>query len=381
MKIIASGDPNQLGYFINSGDVYYQQNVNQVAGIYTPKLFASLRSINNQKRTNSDFLIGMIDTISPMYREDVSRKTSESNARSVIVSTKYTLEYFQDRQTLNGDLITKEIKDDQIESISNAISNATKKNQERTLGILTNTGEIDSKIKQLLEKYNIPEKNIKLFTPKNVQGSEVDYFIFNSEEVDKFDTTRDKLKAFYTFESRSKRGTIIIDPDNLIEENLNIINTAPTPTQEYENLSQDVIKKAKVDRKARIEKILGGKIEVSQDANFKWLLAKSSDIEPIDATNEIIPNTVDDIKSGFYKTLDKPLTPTEDANTSFARKDNSIEMDNFKLILYSFYKNMNAIYDKSNKTIVRNISFLNSDLSVNTHGPISEDSFKKLTKQ
>lgn len=377
MKIIASGDPNQLGYFINNGKTYYQQNVNQVTGIFTPKLFASIRSNNNQKRANSDFLIGMIDTIAPMYREDTTRVESETKARAVIVSAKYTLEYFHDRQTLNGDLITKEIKDNQIESIANAIKNDPK----RTLGILTSAGEINSEIKQLLEKYNIPEANIKLFTPRNVQGSEVDYFIFNAEEVTKFDTTRDKLKAFYTFESRSKRGTLIIDPDNQIEENLNIINTTPTPTQEYESLSHDVIEKAKADRKIRIEKTLGGKIEVSQDANFKWLFAKNSDVEPVDTIDEVIPNTVDIAKTGFYKTLDKPLTPTEDAATSFTRKENSIKRDNFKLILYSFYKNINAIYNKDTKTITRNVLFLNSDLSVNTHGPITEESFNKLKQQ
>jgi len=121
----------------------------------------------------------------------------------------------------------------------------------------------------------VPEENIKIFTPKNIQGSETDYFIFNAESIKSFDTFRDKAKALYTFTTRSKIGSIIIDSEiengrSFIEKTLHIRNGQKSiTTQVFEPLTDSITKKAKEDRKKRLTELLKGKDELSPEGNFK----------------------------------------------------------------------------------------------------------------
>lgn len=383
MKIIAAGDPNQLGYFIESSNNYFTYNVNAINGIFTPKLWTTVRSTNNQKRVNGDFLIGLVETISEIYNNVNDRESGNKIAKEYISKNRYVLDWYQDEKSINGDVITDKLYKHQLLSIANSLS----ENPERTLGILTDNGEIDSDVKLLLEELRIPEDKIKIFTPNTIQGSEVDYFIFDIKYVSKFDSVRDKLKSFYTFTSRSKRGSIIIDSDTqndqgFLERELNIVNEKKSlTTQEYEPLTEEVIKKAREDRKLKLEKLLNGKIELSQDSNFKWKMGKPKSDRDVkeSLTEEVILPGLD---IGFLPNSGTVKTPVQDASQDFSKKKNSIKASDFKLILYPFYKNANAIIKetKNKVKIQTNEDSLKSDLGFGNI-TLPADEFKTIEQE
>ena len=384
VKIIAAGDPNQLGYFIDYDGRKFNYNVTAVNGIFAPRLFASIRALNNQKRANTDFLTGIVETISDIYSKENNRVKANSIAQDYISKENYTLEWFQDENNLNGDLIVDSVLKSHIAPIANAI----KTNPERTLGILTDDGVISSDIKILLEELHIPEENIKIFTPKNIQGSEVDYFIFNVKAVDNFDTIRDKFKSFYTFTSRSKRGSIIIDNvidgKSYLKEELSISNAKKSlGSQEYEPVTPEVIKKAKEARKEKLLKLLNGVTELSKEGNFKW---KTGDVSKATSDSQITEDSLEEIQfpqeNELLSNSAKVITPTQDLETDFAKKDNSISAKDFKLILYSFYKNTNAIIKttKDKVTITSPDNALKSDLNIGNI-VFTKDEFYNLERQ
>ena len=378
MKVIAAGDPNQLGYFISQEGSFYQYNVNAVDGIKTPILNTTVRAVNNQQRANNDFLVGLIDKISLNYETAKDRDAANKVSQEFINSNNFILDYFQDDNKLNGALITPELLKSQVLSIANAIKN----NPDRTLGILSIDGKIPSNIQSILDEMNIPEENIKTFNPNNIQGSEVDYFIFDANLISKYDTLRDQLKSFYTYVSRAKRGSIIIDSDiqegqGYLERNLRITNNKKSlDTQEFEALSDSVIQKAKDDRKKDLEKLLNGDFELSQDAYFTWRTGKSeqgkqSDLGDYFPLNEETPSPIaEQIKTHIEETK-------EDNKQKYSK-------DEFKLILYSFYKNANANISESDDKIIitKSNESLKSDLGVNTIGfSVDKDKFNKIEKQ
>lgn len=382
MKIIAAGDPNQLGYFINDFEAYYQYNITSLNCIKTPILNSTIRSANSQQRTNNDFLVGLVNSVSKIYKNNPRRADGNQIAKEFINPNNYKLDYYQDDTRLNGTLITQEILKSQVISIANAI----KSNPERTLGILSKDAKIPSNIQSILDDLNIPEENIKTFNPNNIQGSEVDYFIFDADLTSKYDTFRDKLKSFYTYVSRAKRGSIVIDSNleegqGYLERTLRITNNAKSlDTQEFESLSEDVIKKAKEDRKERLDKILNGNYELSEDAYFKW---KTGSNEEGDSpkTGEYFMGDNADLKlpiAGGIK------THSEEANENTPKV--KYKKDDFKLILYSFYKNANADIDISNTedkiVITKTDGSLSSDLGVTTFGAtLNKNEFENVEKQ
>jgi hypothetical protein len=110
---------------------------------------------------------------------------------------------------------------------------------------------------------------IKTFSPENVQGSEVDYFVFDANLITKFDKVRDNLKAFYTFLSRSKIASIIVDKDKVLElfsisNGLADLNSTP-----FDPLTKEVINKAKEQRSEDLLKLLGEDPTTSAYDNFK----------------------------------------------------------------------------------------------------------------
>jgi hypothetical protein len=111
--------------------------------------------------------------------------------------------------------------------------------------------------------------NVKLFKPGEIQGSEVDYFIFDAELISKYDKIRDNLKAFYTYVSRSKHATIVVDKGNILS-GYNITNAKKDSyTTPFSPLTPAVIAQAKSKRNQDLIKLLGENPVASEHDNFK----------------------------------------------------------------------------------------------------------------
>ena len=73
-----------------------------------------------------------------------------------------------------------------------------------------------SKGRVTLASVELANEKVKFFTTDNIQGSETDFFIFDTAVITS-DTISHKLKAFYTYMSRAKTSSIIIDSGNISE--------------------------------------------------------------------------------------------------------------------------------------------------------------------
>jgi len=112
--------------------------------------------------------------------------------------------------------------------------------------------------------------NIRMFTPNNIQGSEVDYFIFDAGLTTKYDKLRDNLKALYTYISRSKFSSIIVDSTNILENNYKITNgRMDSYTSNFEPITPEIIAKTKEKRIEDLVDLLGANPAISQYDNFK----------------------------------------------------------------------------------------------------------------
>jgi len=92
VKVIAAGDPNQLGYFINYKGSKLTYNVNAVNGIFTPRLVTSIRSANNHKRVNSDLLVGLTQKLDEIYEKELDRQKANDIATDYLAKNDFTLD-------------------------------------------------------------------------------------------------------------------------------------------------------------------------------------------------------------------------------------------------------------------------------------------------
>jgi len=272
MKIIAAGDPTQLGYLANVNKNFYSYNVDAINAIFTPRLWSSVRSSNGQKRLNNDRYIRIVREIEKIYKNSKGYydKAAEDSLRYLRNNVELnTLSYFEAQNDFAGDKIVTALNKEIVTTIKSQMD----KNPEFTLGVLTEDGKLPEDWNTLLSEVGLitPEdtSRIKIFTPSNIQGSEVDYFIFDANLIKKYDKIRDQLKAFYTFMSRSKVGSFIIDSSNILS-NLNIFNGKKDlfPSN-FELMTPEVIKNAKEKRIEDLKKLLGENLQVSDYDNFK----------------------------------------------------------------------------------------------------------------
>lgn len=235
-------------------------------------------------------------------------------------------------------MIVNEVNSTHISSIANALKN----DPEATLGILTSDGEIPSSYKQIIEDSGISSDRIVKFTPGIIQGSEVDYIIFDVDLVKKFDAIRDKYKALYTFATRSKKGTIIVDSEGFLKDGMKLENNKMSKNPGYyDPLTKDVIDKAKEDRKKKLDEILKGDMELSPDAMFKWKMGKTENVEEDSFDTDSVTPPLAEVGNRFVKVPGNKVIQVKNFYED-DRKKGTIETKDFKLILYSFYKNPNV---------------------------------------
>lgn len=108
MKIVAAGDPTQLGYFIDDKGTLFDYNVGRLNGLFTPQLFATVRASNAQQRENSDCLLGLFDSISPFYKtvsNSDELQVAQDKAVARAIESRLSLSYYHDDKTFNGERI------------------------------------------------------------------------------------------------------------------------------------------------------------------------------------------------------------------------------------------------------------------------------------
>jgi hypothetical protein len=238
MKIVAAGDDTQLGYNVERTVSQYGQNelqlfeknIDSIDGLFVNKLFTTIRSSNSQKRDNNDLLVGLNTKIKSYYDNIKTYKEfieAQNKVQAFLkdINTITSLNYYHDDNTLNGDIILNNYNEKVFKTLK-TITDSSDKN----IGILTNNGIISEELQTILSKVGLISEGgtvsdkIKLFTPENIQGNEVNYFIFDTNFLNKYNNLGQKLKAFYTYMSRSKDGSVIIDINKSLENDLGLTN-------------------------------------------------------------------------------------------------------------------------------------------------------------
>lgn len=345
MKVVGLGDQNQMGFNItdnrNKGKTTFNYNVNALNSTFTPTLMTSVRATNDQKRINNDFVLGLVNESIKIFNKynlqpslkpkEVTNKSNLEFKNEFLNNIKHNigLKYYLKNNDFKGDYIqTNESDLSAITAIKNSLRSASESGNPLKLGILTRNGKLDPIIDKLLTSVGLTEDEYTIYTINNIQGSESDYFIFNSDLINSFDKTRDFIRSFYTYLSRSKIGTIVLDTNNVLKSELNLENAVKSQYFiPYEPLTKSVIDNIKGSRIDKIKSLLG-EYQLSND-KFKW-----QSLEVDEESSENVEGIIDNDTLDFIvKTYGN------------SEKKHNITIDEFKPMLHGFYNNLNAIYE------------------------------------
>ena len=280
-KVVGTGDINQLGYQVDTGGGLVEFNIGSLNAVYTPYMTASIRSNNNQKKANADMSLGLVTKANQIYNlesagnGDYARADLEIKEFLDNVNNETGLSHYFDGTKFRGDYIAKNYTDIRaLETIKNN-REAQKQNGEpiSSVGVLTTDGKLGpSMIRALLDagfSQDFLDTELEVYSLKNVQGTEVDYFIFDMGVLPKYDRLKDKLKAFYTFTMRSTEGTVIFDTTEDLKNSLNITNAKMSESSiDFEVLGERAVKELKEQRIEEIDSIVDN-AEISEEDDFK----------------------------------------------------------------------------------------------------------------
>ena len=378
MKVIMAGDTTQMGYLVemevgnkDGAPVYsyYEYNINVVDTINTPRLTTSVRAANNQKRTNTDTYGALVNKVTKMYTEPgITGEQANQKAIEFLKDTNTItgLANFKSKTEIFGDFISNGYNREYLAIIADNI----KKDPDKKIGILTKNNTIDEDLNKILSDLGLingdgTHPNIILFNEGNVQGREVDYFIFDSKFVTKYNKTRDKIKAFYTFMTRSKIASLIIDKEGDLKNQLNIKNAAPSMYPlVYDPLTKEETAKAKNDRIKALEDLLGKDPKITD--NFKWKTGTTQAANDIDIT-VTTSIEVEPFDNTTQETLDKEIendNTKEKEKTAQSIKSLNLQAAEFKYMIHGFYNNVNADIN-DNRTSITPSGTLPTDLNLN----------------
>ena len=392
MKIIAAGDTNQIGSKLKVGLDAVEYNVNRTIGIFSPTLNIAIRAANMQKRDNNDSMIGVIKSVSEIYSEDYDAATKEQMAIKVLSNIQPKLHSFVDpiNGVLNGDIIAPDLNQDLLKILKTNLEKGLK------VGILTEhsvtADGLSDTYKNSLQAAGISlnDPNLKVFSLGNIQGNESDYFVFDTSLI-KSAKINHKLKEFYTYISRAKNGTIIVDPNLSFTNSIHVSNAKDDFTEIREPLTAEVIAKTKETRIKTIKDLLDNDFNLVSDP-FKF---NTKTIDTSDDTT-LPANTVDvDPNSDFILT-NPDVVDYSDENGQKVKTETTINPktkvlqlpDDFKYMFHTFYNNWNAIIEKDadNKviSIQHGVSETNTDfnfaIDVNQPNIITGEEADKLFK-
>lgn len=194
------GDSNQNGHKIE-----YQMfnfNPDQVIAWRTPKLSISLRDNNTQKQDNLNILNNLID---PFNEANTPTTAVQTYQKTLDIIKDLSLGYYSEKNNFRGEIISENIPDDFINSISD----------QDTVAIISNDPN-----SQYLKTLRDAGKDPIVINPLKVQGKEYDYVVIDTNVFPEARTSTDHSKAIafynglknlYTLISRSRKASVITD--------------------------------------------------------------------------------------------------------------------------------------------------------------------------
>ena len=393
MHVVLAGDNTQLGFRLLYNGKRYAFNLDFMDAIYTPRLTTQVRASNDQQRVNFDIINNLNKLASDIknktnieFRDNNITKSvvTEANARiqDRFKNILTDLKYANKDDKFRGNYIVKSESDIvNLNSIKSEIDSAKAEGREITVGILTENGEIDQNIETLLSKSGLNSEaysdNIIVKTLDNVQGDEFDFFIYNidilSAEVDHSEF----LKAFYTFTTRSKSGSIIIDIEDSLNDRLSIKNAKKSYSYyDLNPLTNDIITELKNTRIDQLENNLEG---LESTNPFKWNELRSDDEVNLSGnqgdgkiTNKPTFSKIDgdfvlsNIDSESYEggVIELETELNKLTETLLGKKLGTDEFrNNFNYLMYSYYNNPGVVSIKSKRKLIVDNNNPNTDLN------------------
>lgn len=320
-KIIAAGDLSQNGALVRG----HSYNIERVSGVFPPILSITIRPSNVQQRVNNDALEGLTKYAIKAYRDE--RDTAQVLK---FLENKLKFRYYKDANTINGALIIPELNGNTLEPIKNALA----KDPKKKLGVMV-TAETKEAVIGLIESIKINPEQVIYFTPDNIQGSETDFFIFNTGIITST-VLPHKLKSLYTYMSRAKSGTVVIKDVDIPQ--LDITNTVADETTEYiQPLSKAVIEESKEAR----YKVLTEMLDPDFSVKNNFVFGKS-----VNVVDEVpVEITINENVSDF------PITKEENDP-----EKTTLAEDAIKYLYHTFYNDLNVKveeFEKNGEPFVR----------------------------
>lgn len=268
VKIIALGDPIQNAVKLTIQDVYSNYSgIEDAWHIKAPRLTAPMRPSNVGKYDNTINLSVALESINDKYSENPTWGISELDdaAKEQLSKAPIVLKYFEDNATFYGDKI-----------ISGDITPYIEKFKK-----LSESGQKVAIITDNDEKYTA--FGLPVIHPNKVQGREFDYVIvdINLSLLGEYD----KLRSFYTFTQRSRKGTIIVNNGGIPPS----ISSLMDITASYNiSIEPDSIVEFK---KWKLENIYTGNDVEIQDINNDDSRSQDPEDEVSNTDENIIPET------------------------------------------------------------------------------------------
>lgn len=217
--IVAMGDLIQNGFNDSEGG-FLNINSNSTLAVRTPKLNISMRINNIQKDNNTKTEVAIIDfiqkdidlfvkqlgTYSPEQVDAETIKKAAEYAQFVKDNLKFH-RFTDENNPLNGEMLAQSLDTNLLEKML----------AKGNVGVVYDN--TSSPTYKLLQQYvkDHPDAKIDFFTPKEVQGSERDYFIIDIDFNKVNLSGNNPLESIYfmtntyTMQTRSKVGTVFID--------------------------------------------------------------------------------------------------------------------------------------------------------------------------
>lgn len=218
--IVAMGDLIQNGYSDIEGGFYNIDSQSALA-IRTPKLKISMRINNIQKDNNVKTELAITDFIERDLNEFVKQFNTLDSSQKQSELTKKAAEYLQfirenlkfhrfsdENNPLNGEQLVKSLD-------QNLLAKMLEKGK---VGVVydNQASPTYTMLQQYIKDHPEVADKIDFFTPKQVQGSEREFFIidldFANSNISAIPTAAmDFMKNIYTMQTRSKVGSVFID--------------------------------------------------------------------------------------------------------------------------------------------------------------------------
>lgn len=338
IKIITTGDPNQMGKNIVIRDTHTPANIDYIVAPTNMRLLFSIRSLNSVTKTNLDRSLTLLRNVEGIAHGIIKGKKSEylSQAKELGITE------------LGYDLNQGPLKGHRILNTEENFTQLTSLKGEK-VAVLTPNGEMSTEFSNMLTANGIDLENITVFSLNNLQGNESDYFIFDANLTLDSNGNVDFLK-YYTFITRAKRGTFIID----LEKKLDTIGIVNVYRKATDFIPLDNVFKEATNTRIEVLK------KLNEGVIGKTIFSFNVEEKKEDEENEV--EVVSEVEEDSFLDSDPNINTRTEKEKSHQHKDS-------KFILYTFYNNTssNKVIDL-NKPIIEELkkdsSISNSNFNI-----------------